>query len=90
MFDLKCPENQEIKKFWPKVDLVSDIGVFRVNVSMVCVPRITSRKHLRAKVTPDFHLTYSKNWGNLGVRIKMIKMNNFQYFSIKSYVVDVY
>ena len=45
----------------------------------------TSRKHLRTKVTPDFHL-----WGKSGVRIKMIKMDNFQYFSIKSYVVGVY
>ena len=26
----------------------------------------TSRKNLRTKVTPDFHLTYSKNGGNLG------------------------
>ena len=26
----------------------------------------TSRKHLHTKVTPDFHLTYSKNGGNLG------------------------
>ena len=25
-----------------------------------------SRKHLHTKVTPDFHLTYSKNGGNLG------------------------
>ena len=25
----------------------------------------TSRKHLCTKVTPDFHLTYSKNGGNL-------------------------
>ena len=28
--------------------------------------RETSRKHLRKKVTPDFHLTYIKNGGNLG------------------------
>ena len=26
----------------------------------------TSRIHLRTKVTPDFHLTYSKNGENLG------------------------
>ena len=30
----------------------------------------TSRKHLRTKVTPDFHLTYSKNRGNLGSESK--------------------
>ena len=34
-------------------------------------------------------LLYSKK-GKSGVRIKMIKMDNFQYFSIKSYVLDVY
>ena len=50
----------------------------------------SSRKHLRAKVTPDFQLTYSKKWGKSGVGIKMIKMDNFQYFSINSYVMDVY
>ena len=44
-----------------------------------------SRKHLRTKVTPDFH-----QWGKSGVGIKMIKMDIFQYFSIKSYFVDVY
>ena len=29
--------------------------------------RLTSRKHLRTKVTPDLHLTFSKNGGNLGL-----------------------
>ena len=51
---------------------------------------LTSRKHLHTKVTPDFHLTYSKNGGKSGVEIKMIKSKKFQNFSIKSYVVDVY
>ena len=51
---------------------------------------LSSRKHLRTKVTPDFHLTFSKNGGKSGVGIKMIKSYNLQYFSIKSYVVDVY
>ena len=50
----------------------------------------TSRKHLRIKVTPDFHLTYSKKWGKSGVGIKMIKSEKFPFFSIKSYVVNVY
>ena len=27
----------------------------------------SSRKRLRTKVTPDLHLTYSKNGGNLGL-----------------------
>ena len=30
----------------------------------------SSRKHLRTNVTPDFYLTYSKNWGNLGLVLK--------------------
>ena len=30
----------------------------------------TSRKHLHTKVTPDFHLTYSKNGGNTGSESK--------------------
>ena len=51
---------------------------------------MTSRKHLRTKVTTDFHLTYSKKWGKSGVGIEIIKMDYFQYFSIKSYVVDAY
>ena len=33
-----------------------------------CISRhIASRKHLRTKVIPDLHLTYSKNGGNLGL-----------------------
>ena len=32
----------------------------------VSVCKKTSLKHLRTKVTPDYHLTYSKNGGNLG------------------------
>ena len=31
---------------------------------------LTSRKHLRTKVTSDFHLTYCKNGGNLGSESK--------------------
>ena len=33
-------------------------------------PSLSSRKHLRTKVTPDFHLTYSKNVENLGSESK--------------------
>ena len=32
---------------------------------------ITSWKLLRMKVTPDLHLTYRKNGGNLGLVLKM-------------------
>ena len=38
-----------------------------------------SRKLLRIKVTPDLHLTYSKNGGNLGL---VLKMKNIDCFSI--------
>ena len=31
-------------------------------------PDLPSRKHLRTKVTPDLHQTYSKNGGNLGLK----------------------
>ena len=44
-------------------------------ISGVVMPRhsliMTSRKLLRIKVTPDLHLTYSKNGGNLGLVLKM-------------------
>ena len=40
-------------------------------------------KHLCIKVSPGFHLTYSKNGGKPGVGIKMINSGDFQYFSIK-------
>ena len=38
-----------------------------------------SRELLRIKVTPDLHLTYSKNGGNLGL---VLKMKNIACFSI--------
>ena len=39
---------------------------------VICfVDIITSGKLLRTKVTPDLHLTYSKNGGNLGLVLKM-------------------
>ena len=34
----------------------------------------TSWKLLRINVTPDLHLTYSKNGGNLGLVLKMINI----------------
>ena len=39
----------------------------------------TSRKLLRIKVTPDLHLTYSKNGGKLGL---VLKMKNIACISI--------
>ena len=37
---------------------------------MLHVENITSREHLRTKVTPDLHLTYSKDGGNLELLLK--------------------
>ena len=39
----------------------------------------TARKPLRVKVTPDLHLTYSENGGNLGL---VLKMKNIACISI--------
>ena len=46
---------------------------------------MSSWKHLCTKITPDFHLTYSNNGGNLG----SVLNDRNGYFSIKSYVVVV-
>ena len=46
----------------------------------------TSRKHLHLKVTPDLHLTYSKNGGSLG----LVLIDKSEKFSIKLYVVEIY
>ena len=49
---------------------VSRIFSFALNHAVEKYGKQTSRKHLRTKVTPDFHLTYSKNGGNLGSKSK--------------------
>ena len=63
--------------------------IMLIPLSIGMVHPLTSRKHLRTKVTPDFHLTYSK-MGDIWGRNQNDKMDTFQYFSIKSYVLDVY
>ena len=40
---------------------------------------VPSRKLLRIKITPDLHLTYSRNGGNLGL---VLKMKNIACISI--------
>ena len=52
----------------------------------ILVIRLTSRKHLRTKVTQDFNLTYKKS----GLVSNLLTEIFFQYFSRKSYVVSVY
>ena len=41
---------------------------------------LPSRKLLRIKVTPDLHVTYSKNGGNLGVGIENEKYSLYLNF----------
>ena len=53
--------------------------------------------HGNFSVTPDFHLTYSKNWGNLGLVLKMkniarlsivlTKLVNFTYLYLFKFVL---
>ena len=53
----------------------------KFTMNQFCVQNFkeTSRKLLRIKVTPDLHLTYSKNGGNLGL---VLKMKNIACLSI--------
>ena len=50
---------------------------FHIIIYSICLT--SSRKLLRIKVTPDLHLTYSKNGGNLGL---VLKMKNIACLSI--------
>ena len=57
-------------------------SVAPAKMQQVCIVHYdesTSRKLLRIKVTPDLHLTYSKNGGNLGL---VLKMKNIACISI--------
>ena len=56
---------------------VSLVHNWLIHVHAICSS--TSRKLLRIKVTPDLHLTYSKNGGNLGL---VLKMKNIACISI--------
>ena len=73
-----CTKNFEIK--YVKTKILCNLYARQLEEN-------TSLKHLRTKITPDLHLTYSKNGGNLGLVLKTIKKGNF---SIKSYVVATY
>ena len=44
---------------------------------------LTSRKLLHIKVSPELHLTYSKNGGNLGLVLKMKNMACISILLIK-------
>ena len=49
-----------------KVELLELCRTHRPLPTYVVDETLTSWKHLRTKLTPDFHLTYRKNGGNLG------------------------
>ena len=63
------------------MDLIYDLSI-RYLVKLSVISRkaaqkhlmLSSRKHIRTKVTPDLHLTYSKNGGNLGLVLKRYKV----------------
>ena len=61
--------------------IVSNISLYKriIFIATAQVLGLTSRKLLRIKVTPDLHLTYSRNGGNLGL---VLKMNNIACISI--------
>ena len=50
----------------------------------------SSREHFCTKIASFLNLTNSKKWGKFGGGIKTIKNDNFEYFSIESYVVGIY
>ena len=66
----KCGKHVIIYKYF--MPMIADILIVGVTV-------FSSRKLLRIKVTPDLHLTYSKNGGNLGL---ILKMKNIACLSI--------
>ena len=49
-----------------KLGFTSVVIIFPFALNINC-GFVSSRERLRTKVTPDFHLTYSKNGGNLGL-----------------------
>ena len=69
----ECEISQGTCKF-NKIQVSATVRIYHECEVLIdkSVPRATvsSRKHLRTKVTPDFHLTYSKNGGNLGSESK--------------------
>ena len=73
--------------YWVQPPAKERLQIYRKNPEITDTRKITviilifepSRKHHRIKVTPDFHLTYSKNGGNLGL---VLKMKNIACLSI--------
>ena len=55
------------------------MSTFDFSTLYVTLPHNSLRKLLRIKVTPDLHLTYSKNGGNPGL---VLKMKNIDCISI--------
>ena len=61
------------RRWWIRLNVQCDRFTcsLRTNYCRIWLRILTSRKLLRIKVTPDLHLTYSKNGGNLGLVLKM-------------------
>ena len=59
--------------YWEKIKISSD----KQGAARKCLQ--SSRKLLRTKVTPDLHLTYSKNGGNMGL---VLEIKNIACLSI--------
>ena len=65
------------KNFFLPVPIMARKSMLPANVLKTPIP--ASRKLLRIKLTPDLHLTYSKNGGNLRL---VLKMKNIACLSI--------
>ena len=56
---------------WENGDWLSYLKTMQYSLIILLAGfHVPSRKHLRTKVTLDFHLTYSKNGGDLGSESK--------------------
>ena len=62
--------NRKTMVRWLEAKLIPKLPPKSVLVTTLPIIMSTSRKHLRTKVTPDFHLTYSKKGRNLGSESK--------------------
>ena len=69
----------QARKSTPLFMVYDELGRYPIEITIKTRMINSSRKLLRIKVTPDLHLTYSKNWGNLGL---VLKMKNIACISI--------
>ena len=61
------------------------------HINMLNVPqKLKIEPFITGNAFPKILPVHSENRGKIGVGIKVIKRDNFQYFSIKSYVAERY